>query len=83
MEDGEKTYNDCHEDYLRHCGVGAHLKRFGIVDGTVDHIIWKWSRFSSQRAFLVQKLLLSGVYEETPIRDLCAQLNWLYVVLKR
>jgi hypothetical protein len=38
-----------------HCGVRAHLKRFSIVDGskcvcledheTVDHIIWKCSRF--------------------------------------
>jgi hypothetical protein len=69
----------------RHCGVRAHLKKFGIVDGsmcvcledheTVDHIIWKCSRFSTQRACLIQRLLLSGVYEETPIRDLCSQLN--------
>jgi hypothetical protein len=44
---------------------------------TVDHIIWKCSRFSSQRACLIHRLLLSaGVYEETPIRDLCAQLYW-------
>jgi hypothetical protein len=70
----------------RHCKVRAYLKRFSIVDGsmcvsledheTVDHIIWKCSRFSSQRACLIQRLLLSCVYEETPIRDLCAQLNW-------
>jgi hypothetical protein len=69
-----------------HCVVRAHRKRFGIVDGSmcvcleyhepVDHIIWKCSRFSSQRACLIQRLLLSSVYEETPIRDLCAQLNW-------
>jgi hypothetical protein len=61
----------------RHCGVKAHLKRFSIVDGsmcvcledheTVDHIIWKCSRFLSQRAYLIQRLLLSGVNEETPI----------------
>jgi hypothetical protein len=42
---------------------------------TVDHIIRKCSRFSSQRTCLIQRLLLSGVYEETLIRDLCAQLN--------
>jgi hypothetical protein len=69
-----------------HCGVRAHLKRFSIVGGsicvclkdyeTVDYIIWKCSRFSSQRASLIRRLLLSGVYEETPVRDLCAQLNW-------
>jgi hypothetical protein len=72
-----------------HYGGRAHLKRFSIVDGTmcvlcvcledygtVDHIIWKCSRFSSQRACLIRRLLLSGVYEETPVRDLCAQLNW-------
>jgi hypothetical protein len=69
-----------------HCGVRADQNRFGIVDGsmcvcledheTVDHIIWKCSHFSSQRACLIQMLLLSGVYEETPIQDLCAQLNW-------
>jgi hypothetical protein len=69
-----------------HCGIRAHLKRFSIIDGsmcvgledheTIDHIIWKCSRFSSQRAYLIQRLLLSGVYEETPISDLCAQLNW-------
>jgi hypothetical protein len=68
-----------------HCGVRAHLTRFCIVDGsicvcledreTVDHIIWKFSRFSFQRACLIQRLLLSGVCEETPIRDLYAQLN--------
>jgi hypothetical protein len=50
-----------------HCGVRAHLKRFSIVDGsmcvcledhkTVDHIIWKCSRFSSQRACLIRRLL--------------------------
>jgi hypothetical protein len=67
-----------------HCRVRAHLKRFSIVDGSlrvcledhesVDHIIWKCSRFLSQRACLIQRLLLSGVYEETPIRELCAQL---------
>jgi hypothetical protein len=33
-------------------------------------------RFSSQRACLIGRFLLSGVYEETPIRDLCAHLNW-------
>jgi hypothetical protein len=43
-----------------HCGVRSHLKRFSIVDEsmyvcledneTVDHIIWKCSRFSSKRA---------------------------------
>jgi hypothetical protein len=69
-----------------HCGVKAHLKRFSIVDGsmcvcledheTVNHIIGKCSRFSSQRTCLIPRLLLSGVYEETPVRDLCAQLNW-------
>jgi hypothetical protein len=69
-----------------HCGVRAHPIRFSIVDGsmcvcledheTVYHIIWKSSRFSAQRACLTQRLLLSGVYEETSIRDLCAQLNW-------
>jgi hypothetical protein len=68
-----------------HCGVKAHFKRFSIVGGsmcvcledheTVDHIIWKCSRFSTKKACLIQRLLLSGVYEETPIRDLCAQLN--------
>jgi hypothetical protein len=24
----------------------------------------------------IRRLSLSGVYEETPVRDLCAQLNW-------
>jgi hypothetical protein len=43
---------------------------------TVDHIIWKCPRFSPQRACLIQKLLLFGVNKETPIRDLCAKLNW-------
>jgi hypothetical protein len=61
-----------------HCGVRAHLKSFSIIDGsmcvclledheTVDHIIWKCSRFSSQRACLIRRLLQSGVYEETPV----------------
>jgi hypothetical protein len=60
-----------------YCEIRAHLKRFSIVDGsmcvcledheTVDNIIWKCSRFSSQTACLIQRLLLSGVYEETPI----------------
>jgi hypothetical protein len=69
-----------------HCGVEAHLKRFSIVDGSmcvclednaaVDHMIWRCSCFSSQRACLIQRLSLSGVYEETPVRELCAQLNW-------
>jgi hypothetical protein len=69
-----------------HCGVRSHLKKFSIFDGstcvclehheTVGHIIWKCSRFLSQRACLIQRLLLSGLYEETPIRDLCVQLNW-------
>jgi hypothetical protein len=71
---------------LGHCGVRARLKRFSIVDRimcgcledheTVDHIIWKFSRFSSERACLIQRLLPSGVHEAFPIRDLCAQLNW-------
>jgi hypothetical protein len=26
---------------------------------------------------LIQRLLLSGVYEDNPIQDLCAQLNWM------
>jgi hypothetical protein len=86
MEDGEKTYNDCLEDNLGALRSWSPSIRFGIVDGsmcvcqedheTVDHIIWKCSRFSSQRACLIQRLLLFGVYEETPIQDLCAQLNW-------
>jgi hypothetical protein len=58
-----------------HYRIRAHLKRFSIVDGsmcvcledhkTVNHIIWKCPCFSSQRAYLIQRLLLSGVYEET------------------
>jgi hypothetical protein len=50
-----------------HCRVKAHLERFSIVDGsmcvcvedleTVDHIICKCSRFLSQRACLIQRLL--------------------------
>jgi hypothetical protein len=68
-----------------HCRIRAHLKRFSIVDGsicvcleghvTVDRIIWKCSRFSAQRVSLIETLLLSGVSEETPIRDFSAQLN--------
>jgi hypothetical protein len=68
-----------------HYGVRTHLKMFSIFNGSmcvclenhenVDHIIWKCSRFSSQRACLIRRLLLSGVYEETLVRDLCAQLN--------
>jgi hypothetical protein len=42
---------------------------------TVDRIIWKCSRFSAQRARLIETLLLSGGYKETLIRNLCAQLN--------
>jgi hypothetical protein len=86
MEGEEKTYNDCLEDViLGHCGVRAHLKRFSIVDGSMCvclevhetfDIIWKCSLFASQKACLIRRLSLSGVYEETPVRDLCAQLNW-------
>jgi hypothetical protein len=86
MEGGEITYNDCLEDYLRALRSQSPPEKFSIVDGsmcvcledheTVDHIMKKCCRFSSQRAFPIQRLLLSGVYEETPIRDLCTQLNW-------
>jgi hypothetical protein len=75
MEDGEKTYNDCLEDILRAHADGSMCVCLEDQE-TFDHIIWKCSRFSSQRASLIQRLLLSGVYKETPIRDLCAQLNW-------
>jgi hypothetical protein len=63
-----------------HCGVRAHLNRFSMCvcledHETVDRITWKCSRSSSQRACLIQRLLLSGVCEETPIRDLSSQKN--------
>jgi hypothetical protein len=76
-----------------HCDVRAHLKRICIVDGsimcvcledhkTVNHIIWKCSRFSSKSACLIQRLLLSGVYKDTPIRDLWKALRvWLSFML--
>jgi hypothetical protein len=45
------------------CGVRAHLNRSSIVDRSM-RLSTTCSRFSSQRKCLIQRLLLSGVYEE-------------------
>jgi ribonuclease HI len=69
-----------------HCGVKAHLGRFGIVDDaicvcredyeTVDHIMWKCPRFEVQRPRLLIDLNSEGIFGESSIRDLCGQSKW-------
>jgi hypothetical protein len=56
-------------DYLR---IKVVLQK---MSQNTRHKILKCSRFLSQRACLTQRLLLFGVYEETPIRALCAQIE--------
>jgi hypothetical protein len=65
-----------------HCSSRAHLERFRIIGDpicvcminyeTVDHIIWKCSRFGVGRRQLLLGLAAMNIKEGTPIRDLCA-----------
>jgi hypothetical protein len=69
-----------------HCGVKAHLRRFGIVDSdicvcledyeTIDHIIWYCPRLKQQSSRLKANLLSEGIVEETTVRDLSGQSKW-------
>jgi hypothetical protein len=69
-----------------HCSIRAHLERFRIVGDpicvcminyeTVDHNIWKCSRFEVERRQLLLGLAAVNIEEGTPIRDLCALQKW-------
>jgi hypothetical protein len=66
-----------------HCGVRAHLKRFEIVEDvclfgrpSINH---QSTRFSSQRIVVHRRFVSIEVVVETPLRDFCAQSNWVVV----
>jgi hypothetical protein len=58
----------------------SHLVRFGIVEDpmcvclkdyeTVDHLIWHYERFGSERYRLIDTLSELNVLHGTPVRDL-------------
>jgi hypothetical protein len=66
--------------------IRAHLEQFRIYGDpicvcmmnyeTVDHIIWKCSRFEVERRQLILRLAAVTIEEETSIRDLCALQKW-------
>jgi hypothetical protein len=69
-----------------HCTARSHLSRFRIVEGamciflkdyeTVDHLIWYYERFKTERRRLADELTALDVQLGTPVRDLCALKEW-------